>query len=442
MEENGAGELKDTVQGAKAQESAAQGAKDREDAAENTASVVSDEYMTLTPGVVSGKTKIDGLRVDFNLGARVEVPEGKWRVRLIDLSTAQVVFDEECSQQLVHSKVRYYVPWRIEVWQEDKMVFSHVMNLRGKRVYVKFCSGALGDSIAWVPYVEEFRKRHGCEIWVAMSESVGEIFREAYPELHFVAPTEHPAKGSYASYYMGCFFPPDSRVFQPSSWKLAGIQGAAAHILDLPAVPMRPHIRPDCPRAIREPYVCIAAQASSQAKYWNNPEGWIKTVAWLKEQGYRVLCIDRDRSYGQGWYKNTIPYGAEDFTGERPLRERLELLAHADFFIGLASGLSWLAWGAGIPVVLISGFSLPGTEFPTPYRIINYNTCNGCWEDDRYVFDHKNFHWCPRHAGDQERQFECTQKINHIQVVNACRRLMEEQHLSPGGKNSLQEGGK
>jgi autotransporter strand-loop-strand O-heptosyltransferase len=43
----------------------------------------------------------------------------------------------------------------------------------------------------------------------------------------------------------------------------------------------------------------------------------------------------------------------------------VDLLRHASFFIGLGSGLSWLAWASGIPVVLISGFSLPNSEFYT-----------------------------------------------------------------------------
>ena len=392
-----------------------------------------DDYSKISAGPIAGSTKIEGLRLDFNFGARIQVPEGKWRVRLIDLRSAQIVHDQEHSSEVIWSDVRYYVPWRIEVWQEGKPVFGYEMNLKGQRVFVKFCSGALGDSIAWLPYVEEFRKRHDCKICVSMSPAVAELFRDLYPEIKFVGPAECPGP-FYASYYMGCFFPPEERTFQPSSWKIAGLQGAAAHILDLPEEAIRPNLRIDCPRVIKEPYVCIAAQASGQAKYWNNSEGWMKTVAWLKEQGYRVLCIDRDAIYGKGWRLNYIPYGAEDFTGEKPLRERLELLVHADFFIGLASGLSWLAWAAGIPVVLISGFSLPRTEFPTPYRVINYNVCTGCWEDDRYTFDHADFHWCPRHAGDEERQFECTRMINHAHVTNVCRRLMADHHLSPGGK--------
>jgi hypothetical protein len=97
--------------------------------------------------------------------------------------------------------------------------------------------------------------------------------------------------------------------------------------------------------------------------------------------------------------------------GERTVRA-------AEFFVGLSSGLSWLAWACGIPVVMISGFTHPTNEFATPYRIINFHTCNSCWNDPRHRFDHKDFLWCPRHK-DTPRQFECTRLIaaEHVKSV-------------------------
>jgi autotransporter strand-loop-strand O-heptosyltransferase len=97
-------------------------------------------------------------------------------------------------------------------------------------------------------------------------------------------------------------------------------------------------------------------------------------------------------------------------------------LRHADFFIGLSSGLSWLAWAAGCTVVLISGFTHPSNEFATPYRVINWHACNSCWNDPRIRFDHKDFLWCPRHAGTP-RQFECTRLITASQVTQVIERI-------------------
>ncbi len=169
---------------------------------------------------------------------------------------------------------------------------------------------------------------------------------------------------------------------------------------------------------IEGPYVCIAAQASGQAKYWNNPQGWPAVIAFLKAAGFRVVCIDRQAVNGRGLVWNHIPHGAEDQTGDRPLSERARWLRHATALVGLSSGLSWLAWAVGTLVVMISGLSLPLNEFATPWRVTNLHACNGCANDTRHRFDPADFLWCPRHAGTA-RQFECTRLITAAQVTGA-----------------------
>ena len=94
----------------------------------------------------------------------------------------------------------------------------------------------------------------------------------------------------------------------------------------------------------------------------------------------------------------------------------MNLIKDADFFIGLSSGLSWVAWGCQVPVLMISGFTHPTNEFATPYRVINYHTCHSCWNDMRENFDHFDFLWCPRHKGT-DRHFECTRLISPQQVI-------------------------
>ena len=71
---------------------------------------------------------------------------------------------------------------------------------------------------------------------------------------------------------------------------------------------------------------------------------------------------------------------------------------------------------------MISGFTLPNTEFESPWRVINYHACVGCWNDPTLRFDHRNFLWCPRHAGTP-RQFECTGLITAEQVKQTIRRI-------------------
>ncbi|MBO4852527.1 MAG: autotransporter strand-loop-strand O-heptosyltransferase [Schwartzia sp.] len=397
--------------------------------AQNPQTPPQKKYVCFNPAPVSLETELPGVKLDFNYGARVLIPKGNYHVRFTDLDTSSILYDADVSEALVTSTKKYYIHFRVEIWKDGQLALTHDLDLKGKVVHIRFPVGTIGDIMAWFPYSEEFRKKHGCEVYCSMSRKLAELFAPAYPKIHFIAPETEP-ENCYATYYMGIFFPADDRFHQPTDFRVTGLQLNIPYILGLDVVERRPILTPSKTRPIKEPYVCIAAQATSQAKYWNNPRGWIETVDVLKALGYRVLCIDREKCHGYGRHWNTIPYGAEDFTGDRPLQERVDFLGHADFFVGLSSGLSWIAWGSGTPVVLISGFTLPYNEFHTPYRVINFHVCNGCWTDSSEEFVHADFGWCPRHE-NTEREFECTRFISSGQVCQTIARLMQDYKLNP-----------
>ena len=387
-------------------------------------------YVSFDPGLVTLESGLPGVKLDFNYGARVLLPDdGDYRVRFTDLDTSSVLYDAAGRNALVTSTKKYYINFRVEIWKDGAPALVHNLNLTGRNVHIRFPVGTLGDIMAWFPYAEEFRKKHRCKVYCSMSPEIAALFAPAYPKIRFIKP-DTAVPDCYATYYMGIFFPADDRFHQPADFRVIGLQLNIPYILGLDVMERRPVLTPSKTRPIAEPYVCIAAQATSHAKYWNNPRGWIETVEFLKSLGYRVLCIDKEKYHGSGRHWHTIPYGAEDFTGARPLQERVDFLGHADFFVGLSSGLSWLAWGAGTPVVMISGFTLPYNEFFTPYRVINFHVCNGCWTDSSEEFVHADFGWCPRHAGT-EREFECTRFISSGQVCQTIRRLMADYKLDP-----------
>lgn len=299
-------------------------------------------YMVFEAGEVVQESGLPGVKYDFNYGARVTVPQGEYRVKLIDRSACLTVYDAPASGVIVTSSKKYFVDFRIEVYEKDKLIFAHDLDLKGKKVLIKFPTGILGDILAWFPYAEEFRKKHQCELYCAVAEDMAELFKAGYPNIYYVKPEERP-EGLYASYYLGIFFPCGDRMHQPSDFRVRGLHKNAAMILGLDegsepkdiSIKLLPKEKT---RKIKEPYVCIAAQSSSQAKYWNNGAGWLNVVKHLKEKGYRVLCIDRENVYGMNSRFNIIPYGAEDFTGKLPLQERIDLLYHADFSLGCRAG--------------------------------------------------------------------------------------------------------
>ncbi len=376
-----------------------------------------------------------GIRFDFNLGARVILPprtEGRWRVRLRDLDTGNILFQSENQGAFVNSAKRWYVRFGVEVWDiaPDGAVteaFTHDYDARGQEVLIQFPIGTLGDILAWFPYAARFGAAHGCRLTCAMSELIIPILRDTYPDIRFVTHAELKAEAlaerAYATYCLGLFFDDVDCIFQPTDFRLVGLHRTAGYILGVDPAEEAPRLSlPDATRPIAEPYICIAAQSSTQSKNWTNPSGWRDVVRFLIDAGYRVICIDKQPVHGSGIVWNHIPHGVEDQTGERPLAERARWLRHAAAFVGLSSGLSWLAWAAGTPVVLVSGFTHPTNEFHTPYRVINWHACNSCWNDPRHRFDHKDFLWCPRHAGTP-RQFECSRLITGQQVIAALRRI-------------------
>jgi autotransporter strand-loop-strand O-heptosyltransferase len=376
-----------------------------------------------------------GIRFDFNHGARVILPnrtEGKWRVRLRDLDTGNILFQSENQGAFVSSSKRWFVRFSVEVWELDAageatIVLTHEYDARDQDVLIQFPIGTLGDILAWFPYAARFGQVHGCRLTCAMSPLLIPLLRDAYPTIRFVTHEELTEQKLpetvYATYCLGLFFDDADNVFQPTDFRHVGLHRTAGYILGVDPTEEQPRlVLPDETRPIPEPYVCIAVQSSTQCKTWNNPDGWRAVVTFLKASGYRVICIDQKPVHGTGMVWTHIPHGVEDETGDRPLAERARWLRHASAFVGLSSGLSWLAWAAGPPVVMISGFTHPTNEFTTPYRVINWHACNSCWNDVRLRFDHKDYLWCPRHAGTP-RQFECTRLITATQVIATLKRI-------------------
>ena len=366
-----------------------------------------------------------GLRFDFNGGCRIHLPdvERPWRIQLSDLDTGNIIYQTEIKTGRINSSKRYFVRFRLEVWQQNELLIRHDYSAADREVLIQFPVGTLGDTMGWFPYAVKFKEQHRCRLTCGMAEKLIPLFQDAYPDITFLTHEEIKPERYYATYSMGLFFDDKECIHQPCDFRYVGLHRTAGYILGVDPQEAPPRIAiPDDSRPIPDPYVCIAVQSTTQAKYWNNPGGWLEIVRFLKTAGYRVICIDQKAVHGTGLVWNHIPNGAEDETGDRPLAERARWLKHADFFVGLASGLSWLAWAVETPVVMISGFSHPLTEFATPYRVINYHACNSCWSDPKLRFDHKDFLWCPRHK-DTPRQFECTRLITVDHVKATIKRI-------------------
>jgi autotransporter strand-loop-strand O-heptosyltransferase len=369
---------------------------------------------------------VEGIRFDFNDGIRILFPQnGKnYHVTFTDIDTGIILYSADTVPgAYVTSVKKFFIRFRLIIHEKGgkEPIFTHDYDAENREVMIQLPVGTIGDSIGWFSYVERFQKKHKCKLICVMTPWIADVVKDQYPDITFIKAEETKNYSPYACYYMGLFFKGDVD-HQPIDFRYIGLHRTAGYILGVDPKDEPPRFNLSAPRKIKEKYVVIAAQSSSQAKYWNNPMGWMTVVQFLKDNGYRVICIDKEKVHGTGLYWNYIPYGVEDDTGDKPLQERIDMIKDADFFIGLSSGLSWLAWGCKVPVVMISGFTHPTNEFETPYRVINYHTCHSCWNDMRENFDHYDFLWCPRHKGT-DRHFECTRLISAEQVITTIKKI-------------------
>ncbi len=275
-------------------------------------------------------------------------------------------------------------------------------------------SGSLGDCIAWVPMVQRYAELNKTKVNFYSPHK--QIFnKDKYDLINFFDYNQKPeSKDSIVELHYDI----------PTSHNNS-LQEVACKILDIPYEEEKTVlIEKSRPSSFSKKYVCIATQSTAQAKYWNNKNGWKKVVNYLKFLGYDVVCIDKHKTFGIKGNQNTIPSDCIDKTGDISLQDRIDDLYNCEFFIGLGSGLSWLAWACQKPVVMISGFSKPYAEFTSPYRVINEKVCNGCWNNDSFQFEPSNWLWCP-----ENKNFECTKEISFEMVKNKINLLRKENNL-------------
>jgi autotransporter strand-loop-strand O-heptosyltransferase len=287
-------------------------------------------------------------------------------------------------------------------------------------ILIYFNSDCLGDSIAWMPYVEEYRKITNNKVYCV--NILNKIFN--YGNINFINKEDIENFVFDKVYFLGFWI--ENLKFKEMNLKdprTLNLQEVACDILKLPYKEIKPNLFiKDNQNKYKNKYVCIATQSTSQAKYWNHENGWEKIIEYLNTKGYDVLCIDKYNKYGNIVYTNTIPSNAIDKTGDLDIQTRITDILNCEFFIGLPSGLSWLAWALNKKVILISGFSDPKTEFFTPYRVINENVCNSCWNDTKFIFPYDDFIYCPRHK-NTPRIFECTKFITPEMVIEQINKI-------------------
>ncbi len=366
---------------------------------------------------------------NFIRGAFFEIKgrkEGSFNVKFLEGD--KIIYDTNIKNNMwTRCSKAYYVNYNIVVTDNNtnNIIYNHQYNIENKRVYIHLDSKAIGDTLAWFPFVDEFRKKHNCKIIVSTFHN--DWFKSEYPELEFISPGSS-VENIYAQYSIGWFYDSSGKVDyskNPKDFRTIPLGKTSSDILGLDYIETKPKLAfKKSQSQFKEKYVCIAPHASAHAKYWNHPGGWQNIIDYLNEKGYKVLLITAE-PLGDEWHDSKLGgtlTGVIDKSGNYSLEDRANDLMNSEGFIGLGSGLSWLSWSLNTPTILISGFSEPYSEFEDCERIFtpDNGTCSGCF--NREKLDPGDWEWCPEHK-NTDKMFECTKEITPSKVKESINKI-------------------
>lgn len=277
--------------------------------------------------------------------------------------------------------------------------------LEGKRVFIVFESKSLGDTIAWMPYCLEFQEKYKCHVVVSTFKNF--LFQSVYPELEF-AERGVTVYNIVAQVELGWFWNKNCEPTHPATIPL---QQAASNILALEHKEIQPRIAfTPGERPIQNKYICISTRSTAQCKHWYY---WKELIRELQDMGYAVFEMSQEAD----------DLGADKLQ-DTSLENVMNYLHHAEMFVGLSSGISWLNWGLGKHTVMISNFTTPDHEFVSNCtRITNPDVCNGCWNNPVFKFNKGDWNWCPEHE-DTPRHFECHKSITMEKVLDSIKSVI------------------
>lgn len=291
-----------------------------------------------------------------------------------------------------------------------------------KKVYVRLLSNSMGDTIASTPYVLEYAKKHNVKVFFCVYDPYIFLLNTSYREIEFVGRNinvEYDEKIDL------------DYIFSKS------VQGGYAEQLGFETPPyIRPVISiPEMPRPIKNKYVTLGVHSTCQLKYWNHPDGlrsqkdalnWNDLSSSLRKRGYTPVTVEKEEKFGTPPFFNGVPSRSNKQIG-KSLQEAVNIINHSEFYVGLSSGMSWVAHALGKKVVMISNFTEDWNEFDLNLddyiRVTNKSVCHGCWNkiNTDHSFDSSDWYWCPNHK-NTERQFECHKSISVDDVIEKIER--------------------
>lgn len=345
--------------------------------------------------------------IDFRKGVTViQTKEGNYSLMIADKDTNSIIQVIEDFKSGYRLRDTFYRNYYFELLNKDTKEVEVYEMPKLKKVFIECHSKALGDCIIWTPIVEEFRKKHNCE--VILNTYHYELLQPFYPDIKMKWDTELP-KDIQASYILGYavngFSNGDDDIISPIDCRTLSLQEVACVQLGMDYKEIQPNFKSNIEeRIIKEKYICYTACTTGKLKLWNNEKEYKKLLNHFEKQGYKLVKV--------GEHPNSL--NGLDYTGKIEWNKLMNLIQHSEMFIGFSSGLSVLSWALRTKTVIIDGITQDFAIMKNDIiKVQNKNVCNGCWNDINFVYEPENIDYCPR-----KKDFECTKEITAEMVIN------------------------
>ena len=287
-------------------------------------------------------------------------------------------------------------------------------------VTIKCNSFALGDTLACVAVVEHYRQTFNLpKIYFDCIDWMWEYFAPAYTNIEFTK-IENPE--IILNYH---FDLPVQKGFAFDLYQIP-ISFKKEFVWDF----VKPKIvyKPKAKRQILNPYFVFSMHSTAQVKYWNSGKRtdqtqsprWRDLCVLLENIGIEGVLVDKHYGFGTAPYWNEPPENCKKVIG-RPFNEVLEMLIYAEFFVGLSSGMSWVALALGKKTCMIAPWAYDENEFGSSHeehiRIQSKSHCTDCWSALSQTFNKNDWYWCPLKQNTSE-EFSCSSSIQAKDVIN------------------------
>jgi autotransporter strand-loop-strand O-heptosyltransferase len=287
---------------------------------------------------------------------------------------------------------RNYTPEELVKYKENN---PNITNFENKTLLIHLDSFCLGDTICFSSFLDSFVEYHNPE-FCYVTTFFPHLLESTNPKYKFVGATEEVFLEIDKLINVG--YDKDNTYHT-----INGMQYAAKDTLFLP-----PNTQ------IGKPHVIKKDRVVKHNKITIGPESLKKIATWEKEKWQEVvdkIVMSNFEVYNVS-YENTLELkNVIGIHGNDDINVSLSHILESRVFIGLSSGLAWLAWAYDVPVVMIANFTKVQNEFDC-FRVWTPYVCHGCFNTYNNISSS-----CPLFKGTN-RENECHKVITSEMVID------------------------